>query len=636
MLIARSSRLPTIVSISLVCSFLACSDSDEANPTSIQNGGTNSGASGGTTGTGATSANAGASGSGNAGTNTSGSAGDGGSPQGGSAGQTAGTSGSGGLSGSAGSGGSQPSITFGVCNEGYQTECAIFQAPLNHEEPEGEQIDIHISRIPASQSSDRQLWLLAGGPGQGGNVFYNIAAKMAEKLPTTDIYVIDHRGTGYSHRLTCPQQDTPDSYGGYSLQPSDVPACLEALKTTGDYDRLAYFTSKQAALDLKLAISKTQTDGQKVFVWGGSYGTHWAHRFLQVAPDLAAGVIFDGYMTPNHFSFTHYDHGVEEAAEQFAQACQSDANCAAKVGNQPLQYAKQVIDNLAITPCGQFSRSLSRTWGSIFMDGFYSHGFVFPFLHRLERCNPQDKTALLTLVQNYYDALTGGAPQLYLSSGILQYNIVLSELWSLPGEGDTTAQQLEESADQQLFLSGSSYPGSIISLRDFWPLPPADYDDLPLPVSPTPSLLWLAGTLDTRTPLTQANQIDSLYHAENQHKVVIPGAVHTPSLGSPKQSNTSETCGLDIVAHFVQTNGEITTDCFSDLYPTLFESPSDDFSQQWWGVADEWGDGPEPPPTENTGFAKREYLPPTHLSPSQALTLQQMVRTGIIKPSKMP
>ncbi|MFO0659979.1 MAG: alpha/beta fold hydrolase [Polyangiaceae bacterium] len=439
----RLARSRSMLALGFMMFAVGCSDSDSdsAAGSAAQAGASGSAGTGGSAGT----------------SGQSGTAGEGGA---------AGSAGSAGSSGAAGAGGTAgAALVFGTCQEGYQTECASFQAPLNHDATGGETIDIHISRIPATSTANRQIWLLSGGPGQGGYVYHDFAAQISGLIPDADVYVIDHRGTGYSHRLTCPQQDTADSYGGYVLQVEDVPACLDALKTNGDYDRLPYFTTKQAAKDLELAISLTRAPEQKVFVWGGSYGTHWAHRFMQVAPTVAEGIIFDGFMTPNHFAFTHYDQGVEEAVSHFSDDCKADPVCVAKMGNDPFSHAKSVMDGLGSTPCGQFARSNARTWGSIFMDGFYSHAFVFPYVHRLERCNAEDKTALVTMVQNYYAALTAGGPQPYLSSGILQYNIVLTELWKLPGEAEPSAQSLDDAADQQVSWSGASLPRGLVSLR---------------------------------------------------------------------------------------------------------------------------------------------------------------------------
>ncbi len=124
------------------------------------------------------------------------------------------SSGAGGSAGAGGAGGSTAGVMYSACPESYRSECATLQVPLDHAQPDGESIDLHIARDPASGEAKRQLWLLSGGPGQGGYIFYELVELLRDQLPDTDIFVVDHRGTGYSHRLSCPQQDVPNSSGG--------------------------------------------------------------------------------------------------------------------------------------------------------------------------------------------------------------------------------------------------------------------------------------------------------------------------------------------------------------------------------------------------------------------------------------
>ncbi|WP_437516527.1 alpha/beta fold hydrolase [Sorangium sp. So ce1099] len=544
------------------------------------------GASGGAGGSGAGAGSSGGGGTGGSGGGTGGSGeGTGGSGEG--------TGGSGG--GTGGSGGGTPSevVSWGACPEGYQSECAILALPLDHGSPGGETIEVHIARRKAAVAARRQVWLLAGGPGQGGHVFFNQVTALAATLPDADLYVIDHRGTGYSHRLTCPQQDVPDSYGGFLLAPRQVPDCLEHLETTGDRARLAWFTMRQAALDVLASIDATREPGQEVYVWGGSYGTYWAHRVLQLAaPGAVSGIVFDGFMTPGRLAFTQYDAGVDEAGIRFLQACAADAACAGKMGPDPVERLRGVLAALGDQPCGPFDRSVARTWYSVFMDSVVTRAFVLPFIHRLERCDAADQSALTHLVEQFDAAMSGaleGEP--FLNSAVLQLNISLSELWKLPGEPEPTREALEAAADAQLFLQGESYPASIVHLRSTWPLPPPDALDLAVPVPTDMPLLWLAGELDTRTPYTQALAIAELYDGENQPLVMLPGAAHLPSMASPLASDPTKSCGGLVVESFLRGDGADTS-CTEDLLPLQFSLPSAEASVFWWGVEDEWGDTP--------------------------------------------
>ncbi|AUX48742.1 uncharacterized protein SOCE26_102830 [Sorangium cellulosum] len=577
---------------------LACGDTKDE-PASAGGGGSAGSGDGG-------GGNGGDGGSGDGG---GGNGGDGGSGDGGGGGDGGSGDGAGGGGGDGGSGGSTPSpaVAWGACPERYQTECAKLIMPLDHGSPGGETIEVHIARRKAAVASKRQVWLLAGGPGQSGNLFFEQVTALAGALPDADLYVIDHRGTGYSHRLTCPQQDRPGTYGGYYLDPSLVPGCLTHLETTGDRARLAWFTTRQAALDVLFGIDATREPGQEVYVWGGSYGTHWAHRVLQLAePGAVSGIVFDGFMTPGRFAFTRYDAGVNEAGLRFAAACAEDAVCAGKMGPDPAARIRGVLAALAEQPCGVFDRSLARTLYSIFMDGVMTRAFVFPFVHRLERCDAADQAALLHVAEQYTAAVSGAVEgELFLNSGVLQYNIGLSELWKLPEDPEATREELEAAADAQLFLAGASYPASIVDLRSTWPLPPPDALDLPVPVPTDIPLLWLAGELDTRTPYAQAMEVAELYDGEDQPLVMLAGAGHVPSVASPLASDPTTSCGGLVIESFLRGDGAVDTSCAEDLLPLQFSLASAEASLVWWGVEDEWGDTPATPEARSPALAPR-------------------------------
>lgn len=188
----------------------------------------------------------------------------------------------------------------------------------------------------------------------------------------------------------------------------------------------------------------------------------------------------------------------------------------------------------------------------------------------------------------YSKALQTQSEPPFLNSGLLQYNIVLSELWNVPGAQDPTADELTKKAEAQTFLAGSSYPASIEPLRAAWPLPPDDYSDLPFPAEITAPMLWLAGGMDTRTPPGQAEAIKSLY--PTKAFVVIPGAGHTPAEVSPLASDPTQSCGEKVVAAFIEGDGVVDTSCEADLLPVPYHLDKPELSTTWWGTSDEWGD----------------------------------------------
>ena len=490
---------------------------------------------------------------------------------------------------------------FGSCPKYYASECAQIDVPLDHAAPDGETIKLHIARQPATKPAKRQLWLLSGGPGQAGDSWYQFVKLIAPALPDTDIFVVDHRGTGYSHRLTCSQQDVPTSNGGYFLDPLDAADCLEELKTNGDFARLPYFTSTQAARDVVRAIAATRAPDQKVYLWGGSYGTHWAHRVLQVAPDLAEGMIFDGFITPNQVSFVNdLDKSVEEVGLAFAAGCSADASCASHFGADALAKTRSILAGLDARPCAGAKTKSARALVSELLDSWQGRSFVFPLLHRFERCSAEDQVAIKQLVKSYQDAdgyVTGlDTPRVtdaYRGSGVLGYNIIVSELWNVTGRPDPTRAQIVAAAAAQTFLQGqSSYAADLSDVHALWPIAPNDWKDLPLPVVTKTRMLWLSGTLDTRTPAAQSKKITALYDPASF--VVLPGASHTPALNSPLAADPTKSCGIAIAERFVGED-RLDTSCIARMRPVIYEAQTGKSAAAWWGTADDWGDGTPKP-----------------------------------------
>jgi pimeloyl-ACP methyl ester carboxylesterase len=485
-----------------------------------------------------------------------------------------------------------PALAWGACPDGYVKECVKLEVPLDHTHPEGEVIDLHLARWPAAtQPAKRQVWLLAGGPGQAGWVFGARVPELAARMPDADVYVVDHRGTGSSHRLTCPGQDVPRSLGGFAFDPSKAPSCIAALKKNGDYDRLPHFTSTEAARDVLDAIAKTRASGQKVWLWGVSYGTHWAHRMLQLAPDAIDGVVFDGFITPRAWSVLDYDRGTEEVGEGVAALCDADASCTSHLGpGGALAKVKSLLAALASAPCGPFDREQTRTLLSLLVDSWSLRALVFPAVHRLERCNAGDLDAL-AFMANAYNALRAKsftAP--YVNSGVLSTNISLGELWARPGQPTPTRDALAGAADAQAFLQGGSLPASLVDLRGAtWPIAPDDYGALPVPVVSRAKMLWLSGSLDLHTYPSQSKSVTALYPAASI--VEIPWASHTPSRASPLANDATIQCGNEIALAFVEGDGALDTSCLGKLKKPLLEAPDATFAKTYWNTADDWGDG---------------------------------------------
>ena len=71
---------------------------------------------------------------------------------------------------------------------------------------------------------------------------------------------------------------------------------------------------------------------KEIFVYGRSYGTYWGHRYAQIFPNQASGVILDSVLPSVGHDWDQYDINVNEALKDFFDKCKKDEFCQSKMG----------------------------------------------------------------------------------------------------------------------------------------------------------------------------------------------------------------------------------------------------------------------------------------------------------------
>jgi pimeloyl-ACP methyl ester carboxylesterase len=173
--------------------------------------------------------------------------------------------------------------------------CAVASAPLDHQEVgDTRTVDLFVRKFPADGPARGSVWLVAGGPGESGASFYPLLPQLRNAFPGFDLFVPDHRGTGYSSKL-CPVEEAPDSAEGIALAGSEWAGCIASVYQ--DPGRAGAFTITNAARDLAGLIEAGRQDGP-VYVYAVSYGTQMVLRMMQAAPLHLDGLILDSLVPP--------------------------------------------------------------------------------------------------------------------------------------------------------------------------------------------------------------------------------------------------------------------------------------------------------------------------------------------------
>jgi pimeloyl-ACP methyl ester carboxylesterase len=448
-------------------------------------------------------------------------------------------------------------------------ECATVKLPYRRDVMDGRNVSVFVKRYrPPGLVTQGQLWLLQGGPGAWGKDMDSLGPYLAAVGRPMEVYVIDQRGTGRSSRLGCAAQEALASDGGGAITPGEWPACLAAMQAEWGHG-LEGFTVTSTARDLGELIATLRKPEERVFVFGVSYGTYLANRYLQLFPQQATGVILDSICGAT-CSFTHSDAHFDAVVHQFFDACGQDPTCIAHLGDDPWKTFGDVMTKLdagsacpAATAAGLTRETLRHAFASLAYS--WDQRLLIPaIVHRIDRCGPADAAYLTQLGQ----ALAAPATEedvTAFSTG-LAFHIGLSELWDEPSP-PLAALEAEEST--QLVCNGVG--ARMAAVHDVWPRVPRDAYHGAWAKTATP-ILMLAGSLDPATPLVEQEDARRAFAGLHQTFVTVPRASHGVIANSPVKTPNAVGCGINVLVQFLKDpNASLDTSCTDDVQPLVFE-----------------------------------------------------------------
>ncbi|MCB9746706.1 MAG: alpha/beta fold hydrolase, partial [Alphaproteobacteria bacterium] len=460
-------------------------------------------------------------------------------------------------------------VTWAPCSlyEGEDdglAECATVFAPLDWGAPDsGESFELRVKRLPAAGEPSSSLWLLDGGPGGAGT--YDFPPRMLalqQRLPDTEILTFDHRGTGHSERLGC-SAEIEDSDGGVGITSGELPACIDELQAAWG-DRLAYVTTTQASWDLVGLIDATRRAGVPVYVWGGSYGTYWAQRYLRLAPDQADGVILEGIF-PADGTLIYAEAFTDAAAHRTFDACAEDEVCRSYLGEDPWGRLREVFQRMDEEGhCGSrgLTSDLMSTIFAYLAYGRAGHAIMPAATWRLDRCTTWDEAALVNL---YYALFgSGGSFDLASYSMLLQHHVATSEMWTHPDfEGVDMEAYYDALYEEALVVKGYGY--GRLEAFELWPrYSDPEHDDV-FPETDVP-VLMMNGELDPVTAHSAALRLADHLDGPHQTYVSFPYSAHGVSFDS--QVAEGEPCGLQLMLQFLEDpEAELDTSCVDETLP---------------------------------------------------------------------
>ncbi|MFI9629877.1 alpha/beta hydrolase [Streptomyces sp. NPDC052042] len=309
--------------------------------------------------------------------------------------------------------------------EGFQ--CAKMKAPLDYAKPEGDDIDLAVSRVRATGPGERigSLLVNPGGPG-GSAVGYlqNFAALgyPAQIRARYDMVAVDPRGVADSEPVECLTGPEMDAYTQVDQTPDDA---AEVDRLNAAYQQFADGCERHSARVLPhVSTAETARDmdmlrallgDERLHYVGASYGTYLGATYAELFPARVGRMVLDGAMDPSLSALDmnrDQTAGFETAFQSFAADCVKRTDC--PLGTTSTADAAARLKQLFAAldakpiPTGD-SRELTESLATIGVIAAMYDESSWPQLRdALTSAAKGDGSALLALSDRYYEREPNG------------------------------------------------------------------------------------------------------------------------------------------------------------------------------------------------------------------------------------
>ncbi|MBC3874718.1 alpha/beta fold hydrolase [Undibacterium flavidum] len=215
-----------------------------------------------------------------------------------------------------------------------------------------ENITLFVRQFSSAKKTKAAVILVTGGPGESGASMYSQLETIRRSFPDTDIFIPDHRGTGFSTRI-CAAEEAVESAGGARLEGAEWGSCFASMHQEAKRTRQFSITNAAHDLDKLIALVHAENTQRPIYLYGVSYGTQLILRLFQLDIKIGVasvkGVILDSLVpmqTAETWDLTHRSHVVDMIGRKVLAECDADKKCHAMMETPSEQVLVQLLRQL--------------------------------------------------------------------------------------------------------------------------------------------------------------------------------------------------------------------------------------------------------------------------------------------------
>lgn len=425
----------------------------------------------------------------------------------------------------------KPYVFENVKGEKVDAEFGTLTVPENRRDPNSNLIELAFVRFKSTaKTPGAPVVYLAGGPGGSG-----IGTAMGTRFPlfmalreTEDVIAFDQRGTGYSkpdlscaQRLDIPLDVAPSRDALVKAVREQSRECKFFWQSLQRVDLAAYNTNESAddLEDLRRALGARQLS-----LWSISYGTHLALATIRRHPQSIARAILAGTEGPDHTY--KLPSNIEKHLADLSEVIKNDPAIGGEIPDFRA-LMKSAFDKLEREPQSvEIADPLTHQPVKVTVNKYVLQNFV---------ANNIGTTVTATFPAVFYRASKGDfrdLAQIWLNQTRDELGNAMSFMMDC-ASGQTAARRERIKREATTTLLGDLMNDPFPEVCEEWKAPDLGDDFRSLVRADVP-VLFISGTLDARTPISNAEEYKVGF--PNSTHLVIEGAVHSDPLflSSPK------------------------------------------------------------------------------------------------------